>query len=234
MSSQVRIRGTKDGLTITLGEGPWDDLLAELEDHLGRKPDFFRGGRVAVYVGERHLAPEALDALGQLLHRYGVTLWAIWTSSEATQRHAAALGLETGLGPPVQPSGDMLPSTLGAEPATIVFGPVRSGQRVEEAGSLVVIGDVHPGAEVICGGFLIVWGRLQGVVHAGVPDRTEVFIAALVFAPTQVRIGPIVAQGDTSALPDAPEIARVEEGHIVVEPWRRWYRHRVKNGLYRE
>jgi len=233
LSSRVRIRGTKDGLIITLGNGTWDDLLAELEDHLGRKPDFFRGGRVAVNVGERQLSTEALESLGTLLHQYGITLWAVWSSSETTQHHAALLGLETGLGP-LQPSVDLLPSTRTIEPATIIFGPVRSGQRVEEASSLVIIGDVHPGAEVICGGHLIVWGRLQGVVHAGVPDRTDVFIAALMFAPTQVRIGPLVAQGDAAALPEAPEIAHVDAGHIVVEPWREWHRRRIDNGLYEE
>ncbi len=227
-SARVRIRGTKDGLIITLGDGTWEAVLAELEEHLSRKPDFFRGGRVAVAVGERHLQAEPLHALGDLLHRYGMTLWAVWSTSEVTQRTAADLGLETGL-------GTLLPATevgpRAAERATIVFGPIRSGQRIQDEGSLVVIGDVHPGAEVVCGGYLIVWGRLQGVAHAGAHGRTDVFIAALVFAPTQVRIGPLVAQGNPLDLPETPEIARVEGSRIVVEPWSRWRRRTWLNGL---
>lgn len=226
--ARVRIRGTKDGLTIVLGEGPWPEVLAELADHLGRRPAFFRGGRVAVNVGSRHLSAEALQALGSLLHQYNVTLWAVWSTSDITQRNAAALGLETGP-TPLRPVDEIGISRRGGEPATIIFGPLRSGQQVYEWASVLVVGDVHPGAEIVCGGNIVVWGRLQGLAHAGAPDRTDVFIAALVFAPTQVRIGPYVAQGNQQPLSAQPEIAYVEAGRIVVEPWSGW-RRKTANG----
>lgn len=226
--TRVRIRGTKDGLTVVVGEGPWSEVLAELAEQLGRRPAFFRGGRVAVNVGPRHLSREALQALGALLQEYNVTLWAVWSASDITQRNAADLGLETGP-TPLRPVEEIGISRRGGEPATIMFGPLRSGQRVYEWTSIVIVGDVHPGAEIVSGGNIVVWGRLQGLAHAGAPDRTDVFIAALIFAPTQVRIGPYVAQGEQRPLVAQPEIAFVEAGRIVVEPWSGW-RRRTANG----
>lgn len=228
--TRVRIRGTKDGLIILLGEGPWPEILAELAEHLGRRPAFFRGGRVAVNVGRRHLNTEALMALGRVLEEYDVTLWAVWSDSDITQRSAKELGLETGLGPVLRPFDNGQISRGGGEPATIVFGPIRAGQRVREQASLIIIGDVHPGAEIVCGGHVVVWGRLQGVVHAGAPDRTDVFIAALAFAPTQVRIGRVFAQGEQHPTLAIPEVAYVEEGRIIVEPWPNWRRYTLHNG----
>ncbi len=222
MSPGVRIRGTSEGLTITLDdEGSWQEMLQALDTHLGQRPSFFRGGRVAVAVGPRRLSVEAIRALGEVLSRYDVTLWAVWSLSEVTQQAAAELGLETGLG-----AGQRVQEERDEEwelrHATIVMGPVRSGQRIYHHGSTLILGDVHPGAEVIATGHVIVWGMLQGVVHAGVQDQDAALVAALKFMPTQVRIGKYMARGDPHSVPDEPEVARVVDGHIVVEPWRQW------------
>jgi len=219
---RVRIRGTKEGLVVSLSDDePWESLLQELEEQLGRRPTFFRGGRVAVTVGPRHLSTEAIETLGEVLSRYGVSLWAVWSLSELTQQAAAALGLETGLGPG-QRSQEEETGDWELQHARIVVGPVRSGQRIHHRGSTVILGDVHPGAEVIATGHVIVWGQLLGVVHAGVQDHDEALVAALKFMPTQVRIGKYMARGDPQSVPDEPEVARVVDGQIVVEPWTRW------------
>ena len=45
-------------------------------------------------------------------------------------------------------------------------GALRSGQRIEYEGSLVVLGDVNAGAEVIAGENIVVLGILRGLAHA--------------------------------------------------------------------
>ena len=220
---KVRVRGTKDGVAITFEEGPWDAALAELDAHLGRRPDFFRGGRVAVAVGPRHVSAQDIEALGELLQRYGMTLWAVWSESDFTQREAASLGLETG-------RDDFRRAGVGADfenaltQAKIAYGPVRAGQRVQFEGSVLVLGDVNPGGEVIADGHVVVWGRLQGIAHAGASGRADAIICALVFDPTQIRIGPYMAQGSAQGTPGIPEVAHVENGQIVVETWEIWKR----------
>ena len=44
---------------------------------------------------------------------------------------------------------------------------LRSGQKEEYPGSLVICGDVNAGAEVIAGGNIMILGALRGLAHAG-------------------------------------------------------------------
>ena len=41
MSDKITIKGTSDGLTITVGSGHWDNILARLEAELAQKATFF-------------------------------------------------------------------------------------------------------------------------------------------------------------------------------------------------
>lgn len=70
----------------------------------------------------------------------------------------------------------------------IVYSSMRSGQRVEADGDVVVWGHLNPGAEVEAGGSILVAGRLLGVVHAGASGRSDVFLWAGCFETPQVRI----------------------------------------------
>ncbi|MDM7324261.1 MAG: septum site-determining protein MinC [Thermus sp.] len=98
---------------------------------------------------------------------------------------------------------------------------LRSGERVEHPGTVVVLGDVNPGAEVVAGGDVIVVGKLRGLAHAGASGDEERFIFALELAARQVRIGTHLAQAPEGKGGQGPEIARVSEGQIVVEPARK-------------
>ncbi len=73
---------------------------------------------------------------------------------------------------------------------------LRSGQKAEFAGSIVVLGDVNYGAEVIAGGNIIVLGCIRGMVHAGAKGNKEAIIAAECIEATQIRISNIVRESD--------------------------------------
>ena len=102
--------------------------------------------------------------------------------------------------------------------ARVVYATLRSGQRIETEHSLIVIGDVNSGAELIAGGDIMVLGTLRGVAHAGAYDETGGgrFIFALAMQPTQLRIGSVISRG-TPEGGKAAEIARVDGSVIVVE-----------------
>ncbi len=57
-------------------------------------------------------------------------------------------------------------------------GSLRSGQKIESEGSLVIIGDVNSGAEVIASDNIIVLGALRGLAHAGAKGNKQAIIAA--------------------------------------------------------
>ncbi len=104
----------------------------------------------------------------------------------------------------------------------VVAHNLRSGQRVQSAGTVVVLGDVNPGAEVIAGGDVIVVGKLRGLAHAGAEGNEKAAIWALQLAAKQLRIASHVAiapEEPPSSI--SPERARVKDGQIIIEPWGR-------------
>lgn len=117
---------------------------------------------------------------------------------------------------------DLTEAVLARDPSPLfIRRTVRSGQYVKHRGSIVVLGDVNPGAELIASGDIIVWGKLRGTVHAGANGDEHSMIGALVLMPTQLRIAEMVARApDYQRLRVAPaEIAHIRNGQIIVEPW---------------
>ena len=103
----------------------------------------------------------------------------------------------------------------------IIQATLRSGQKLETEHSLVVLGDVNSGAEIVAGGDILVLGTLRGVAHAGAYDETGGgrIIFALNLQPTQLRIGMVISRGGAGENRERPEIARVDGNMIVVEPY---------------
>lgn len=104
--------------------------------------------------------------------------------------------------------------------ARIIFGTLRSGQRVETPFSLIVIGDVNPGADLIAGGDVLVMGSLRGTAHAGAyeDDTLDRVIIALQMHPMQLRIGSVVSRGGNE-VGNGAEVAKIDNRMIVVEPY---------------
>jgi septum site-determining protein MinC len=121
--------------------------------------------------------------------------------------------------------------------ARIIYGTLRSGQKVETEHSIVVFGDVNSGAEVIAGGDIVILGTLRGIAHAGAYDETGGgrVIFSLNLQPTQLRIGLVISRGAGSERAESgsrsagAEVARVDNNMIVVEPYQSrtvWVRRR--------
>jgi septum site-determining protein MinC len=114
---------------------------------------------------------------------------------------------------------------ISQEQTILVQRTIRSGQRVFYPGNVVVLGDVNPGGEVIAGGNIIVMGTFRGIAHAGALGRDDVIVAALRLEPAQLRIAGYITrapEGDFS-IPFQPEIARVEDGIVIIEQYQPGY-----------
>ena len=221
MEESVTIKGTSEGLTITLGPGPLESVLDDMEDRLDAKASFFVGGRVALRVGDRHLSVEQLQTIGKRLEEHGVTLWAVEGDHPVTHAATQELGLETSLHPTSRPSAAAAEEYSWDEMIGVVIrGTLRSGQAVRHAGHVTLIGDVNPGAEIVAGGDIVVWGKLRGTVHAGAMGHEKAIVCALELMPNQIRIGSHIARSpERGRPPKVPEIASVQEERIVVERW---------------
>ena len=73
-------------------------------------------------------------------------------------------------------------------------GSLRSGQRIEFEGSVVVLGDVNSGAEVIAEDNIVVLGSLRGMAHAGAKGNEQAIIGAHIIDSPQIRIANIIKE----------------------------------------
>ena len=128
-------------------------------------------------------------------------------------------------------TGDVLPQ--GAEensvnteslPTLYINQTLRSGQTVSYEGNILIIGDAHPGSEIVATGDITVWGILGGIAHAGSLGNVMAKVRALKLNAIQLRIAGLYARrNDTLNVPYVqktneftPEEAQIEEGKIVI------------------
>lgn len=219
----ITIKGIRQGLLVTLGEGDWQTVLHALEARLSASPSFFRGGRVALDVGTRQLSRAEIEEAWRLLARHQVDLGGVVGTNPLTERAAQELGLAIISPPRLHTLTVTAPEEPAEEPSTegmVVRRTLRSGQSLRHPGHVVVIGDVNPGAEIIAGGDIVVWGRLCGLVHAGALGDENAVICALDLTPTQLRIAGYIARSpEERRRKPIPEMASVRDGQIVAVPW---------------
>jgi septum site-determining protein MinC len=100
-------------------------------------------------------------------------------------------------------------------------GTLRSGQSISAVGTIVIVGDVNAGAELVATGDIVVWGALRGVAHAGAQGDEEAAVYALRLEPMQLRIARSIAIApphEKRARHAVPEVARIRDGKISIEP----------------
>lgn len=107
---------------------------------------------------------------------------------------------------------------IGVSETTFHKGSLRSGQKLETEGSLVILGDVNSGAEVMASDNIVVLGALRGLAHAGAKGNKEAIIAAGLFDAVQIRIANIVREIDREEEPMHKQACiSVIEDKIIIE-----------------
>jgi septum site-determining protein MinC len=218
MPVTVSVKGIHEGLLISLSEGNWEEAFPSLLEHLDSKPDFFSGAKAIVQLAGYPLHAAELAALRGALADRGVGLQTILSEDEATLEAAKSLGLETSLPRREVPEPPFATELLGSE-AIFLHQTLRSGNSIRFPGHVTVLGDVNPGAEIVAGGSIVVWGHLRGTAHAGAEGDEHAMVCALDLSPTQLRIASRVATSPPRRGKPQPELACLRDGQLVAEPW---------------
>lgn len=198
----MEIKGDRRGLRVLArGFDNTETLLADLSQTLQERQAFLGQAHLMVEVEDLPLTADLYRRIAAVFEQYpGLTLRGI----QQADRAGTLIALDARPTP--------------AAPPEIIRHTLRSGQRVMHSGDVIVIGDVNPGATVIAGGDVMVFGWLRGAVYAGQPDDPSRSIYALRFQPAQIRIGEKMALG-SSDRGNLPEFARVDGEKVVVLPW---------------
>jgi len=223
----IAIKGTRNGLLLTLEpETPFGELLNALADRLAEAPAFFRGASLSVDTSRRSLRTSERTQLEKLLAYYQMSIAPLL--SNGMMRTPSQPLITQDLAIPASLPNSQMNMTSDQTTSDVrdfndtlfLRRTVRSGQAIHHPSNVVVLGDVNPGAEIIAGKDIIVWGVLRGMVHAGYPDNEGAMVCSLLLAPVQLRIAHLLSRPPEGleVLP-RPEVATIRSGQIVVESW---------------
>jgi septum site-determining protein MinC len=222
----VAIKGTRNGLLLTLEpETPFGELLKALAERLAEAPGFFRGASLALDTSRRSLRRSERTQLEALLAHYQMSVMPLDAATTTRKDLELMASQPGGTAFPAQVMGEGTQLQTQRDPresddTLFLRRTVRSGQAIQHHSNVVVLGDVNPGAEIIAGGDIIVWGVLKGMVHAGYPDNIKAVVCSLLLAPVQLRIAHLLSRPpDGIEVQPRPEVATIRDGQIVVEAW---------------
>jgi len=205
----VILKGRKDGITISLDSAmPFSELKEHFQRRVEGTKQFFEGAKSNVTFTGRSLSDEEEKVLLDII-----------TAETTLDVPYVEQGQED---QPVNLSfvNDTSPAHLPHNVHSTSYhqGGLRSGQSIRFSGSVVVIGDVNPGSEIVAEGHIIVLGALKGLVHAGCNGDESCFVTGLSFAPTQLRIANIITYIPADKKLNEPACAYIQEGQVFIAP----------------
>ena len=211
---KIKIKGENGGLMLGFpADMDFSEIMAELGERLESGSGFFLRGTL-VRVPRDRFAKEEFAELQELFRTHGLICRLASPEPAAPIAHPAAVHQRKEIPPePRENPQEELQRML------VIDKTLRGGQAVETEGSVIVFGNVNPGAQITAGGSVDIRGTCRGVVHAGAAGDSTAFIIADHLMPTQIRIANYVARS-----PDEPEDsgkaerAYVKDGQIVIEP----------------
>lgn len=176
-SEMINIKGTRDGLIIILDQNrEFEELKKTLQNKMESARGFFKGAKFTFSGGHTSIPADQKLELEEICRQHGLE------PSNIKIRNT------------LKPSGKTcqtspsLSKIKNGEAALLVQHSLRSGQGVSHPGHVVIIGDVHPGAEVVSGGNILVMGSCRGYVHAGSDSNSKARVIARILAPTVISI----------------------------------------------
>lgn len=212
-TNSVIIKCNKYGLIVILDEKlPFEELLKDIEDKFRESAKFFKNAKMAMTIRGRTLDKvQEKQVVEAIVNSCGLHILCIVDEdrgSEAFFKEAVDSAVEE----------------KEKEDGRFYRGTLRAGQVLETEHSIVILGDVNPGANVVSKGNIVILGSLRGTAYAGATGDQSCFVAALVMKPIQVRIADKMARSAITKRVDIgeyrmdPKIAYVKDDHIYVKP----------------
>ncbi len=209
MNHPVIIKGTKSGIIVHLSdELPFEELKEKVCEKFKSSADFLGEAQIALSFEGRTLSDEEQLTLVECITDNS-NLDIVCIIDDNAEREAYfSRTLEEKL------------MALNSNTGQFYKGTLRSGQVLEFDTSIVILGDVNAGAQVVSTGNVVVLGKLLGNVYAGASGRENSFVVALQMNPTQIRIGDVIARSpdEKQKTVNETKIAFSQDGNIYIEP----------------
>lgn len=209
MNNSVVIKAHSGGIVVVLDAAmSFEDLKIDIVSKFKESAKFFNNAQMAVSFEGRELSEEEkFEVLDIISNNTDLQIICI-VENDPEKEKVFKKSMNEKL------------MELNTNTGQFFKGNLRSGQVLEVETSIIILGDVNPGAKVVSKGNIIVLGSLKGNAFAGATGNEKSFVVALDMMPVQIRIADIIARA-----PDKPvkapvkeaKIAFVEEQNIYIE-----------------
>lgn len=195
----------KDNIVIRIkDDAKQADVLEELKKRMVGLKKLYKDEKLPIYISGKVLRNKEIDEIQAMINKY--------LDVKVEFESPRTLGLHG------------ITKTYNKNVATSETkyhrGSLRSGQKIEFEGSLVILGDVNDGAEVIAGENIVVLGALRGLAHAGAKGNKDAIIASSSIEAMQLRIANVVNEREKEEVysNDRRMYAYLdEEGKMIIE-----------------
>ena len=231
----------RDALIDLSSVDSYENILFELTNIVEREN--LRGKRVKINCGELSLTLNIISNMLSVLKGLDIEVKVLFSNSLQTKLAALDAGLtvssafenfkveenstepvsEDNLYNAIEESFDDNPEIIKGQ-TLYIKQTLRSGQKIEHDGNIVIIGDCKAGSEIIATGDITIWGILSGIAHAGVKGDYSSAIRAFRINAIQLRIADLLARRPDSIEINkndksnqlTPEEAKISDGEIVI------------------
>lgn len=203
VTDKIVIKGNKEGLNVVINMNhfsDFDDMLESLIKKLSQGRKFYKGSTLKITTELKYINERESRKLKEVLFDEFLISDCIFQNQD-------------------EPIGNVFTGIYEGR-TKFLRKTIRSGQSINYPGNIIIIGDVNPGAEICVAGNIIVFGTLRGVVHAGSNGNEKAIIAAFRLEPQILQIGGVVTRSpEDEVKPKYPEVAKIKNGNIIVEPY---------------
>ena len=206
MSQAVVINSNKYGINLILDKNmPFQELLTAIKEKFLESEKFFKDAKMAIsFEGRALTQEEEYQIIETITENTSISIICIVDNDES---HADM----------VKQQIDAYYDSVAGREGEFYRGTLRSGQVLESVSSVVIVGDVNPGAKIISQGNIVVLGALKGNAYAGAAGDSNCFIVALEMDPIQIQIGDILAKSPDNKKMKPRRLRRKEKNPVSAE-----------------
>ena len=181
-NNSVIFKGGKDGIVIMLSEdGDYAGIAESLREKIRSSSKFFADATTTITFRGKQLTESELMSLVDIINaetNMSISFVEDLTGSIEVSKSKKE---EERKKPPSL-------NDFVTDGAYFHRSGLRNGQAISHSGSVVILGDINAGAEVVAAGNVVVFGAIRGLVHAGATGDEKAFVCALSLLPIQLRI----------------------------------------------
>ena len=216
MKNSVKIKSFQHGISLHLpAEDSMENILDMLSFKFKESASFFKDAKMVLSIEGRTLSDDEETAVVDAIESNSdIKILCLIGKDAETENHILKA---------LEQYQNINSNDEEQNIAQFYKGGLKNGQILETDSSIIILGDVNPGSNVISKRDIIVIGGLYGNAYAGTNGEEGHFVIALDFSPECLKIDKLRYEvGKKAKWPIKPKyqpkIAHVVNGVVVIEP----------------